>query len=242
MTHHQAIELLPCPFCGGKSIQPHLDHCMICVNCGAEGELCDTPERAIAAWNRRAAPASEPAVDRDSGSRLFAWLSRAAICGIPAIQSAAKVMQDYYEGVGPEPEYDAQATPAAPEVPQPDDFNVLKVMPLHATEAMRDAWDSAGFHEDGNVEFQRAYAAMLAAAPGVPAPAASDEPIFNIVPNLTKQDEADAAKGICPSCKYLGLHEITSTADGFRFMGCRKCKDITVLRATTSKSIEGGEA
>lgn len=43
---------------------------------------------------------------------ILSWLGRASICGIAEIERAAKVMQNYYQGVGPEPEYDEQATTA----------------------------------------------------------------------------------------------------------------------------------
>lgn len=41
---------------------------------------------------------------RDTG--IFAWLGRASICGVPEVECAAKVLRDYYQGVGPEPEYE----------------------------------------------------------------------------------------------------------------------------------------
>ncbi len=51
--------LLPCPFCGGEArIEQHekskwLAFCDDVYGCGTEGWYEDTPEEAIAAWNRR---------------------------------------------------------------------------------------------------------------------------------------------------------------------------------------------
>lgn len=80
--------LLPCPFCGGSA---SLARCgfgtarVTCMDCGSEGEYCQSHADAIAAWNTRAlaAPASAQEVQADSliseseaaasGERL-AWL------------------------------------------------------------------------------------------------------------------------------------------------------------------------
>lgn len=40
-----------------------------------------------------------------------------------------------------------------------------KLVPARATKAMQDAWDTAPFNDDTDVEFHGAYAAMIAAAP-----------------------------------------------------------------------------
>lgn len=59
--------LLPCPFCGGN---PSLARCgfgtarVTCMDCGAEGQYCQSHEDAITAWNTRAQPA--PAVTAPS--------------------------------------------------------------------------------------------------------------------------------------------------------------------------------
>jgi Lar family restriction alleviation protein len=59
--------LLPCPFCGGEArIEQHekgkwLAFCDDVYGCGTEGWYEDTPEEAIAAWNRRT-PAIPPDV------------------------------------------------------------------------------------------------------------------------------------------------------------------------------------
>ncbi|WP_088158780.1 helix-turn-helix domain-containing protein [Achromobacter xylosoxidans] len=58
-----------------------------------------------------------------------------------------------------------------------------KLVPTRATKAMQDAWDTAPFSDDTDVEFHGAYAAMLAAAPTPPASAQDDakderQPLF----------------------------------------------------------------
>lgn len=52
-----------------------------------------------------------------------------------------------------------------------------KLVPERATKAMQDAWDSAPFNEDTDIEFHGAYRAMLAAAPSPlsAAPASAQE-------------------------------------------------------------------
>lgn len=96
MNHHQAIELLDCPHCGKNepvricrsSENEEWDSSnvdcfgVVCDassilgkgpgGCGAAGGYFETRPQAIAAWNRRAAPASEPAVDRDAGNEIEA--------------------------------------------------------------------------------------------------------------------------------------------------------------------------
>lgn len=71
MTHHQAIELLPCPFCGAPAQEKRNRTVMVsCTQCtAATFQELTGPSTAIAAWNRRApAPASEPAADRDAAT------------------------------------------------------------------------------------------------------------------------------------------------------------------------------
>jgi hypothetical protein len=66
--------------------------------------MSDQNNQATSLVSARAADApSEPS---EQGSRLFAWLVRASQCGIKPIEQAAEVLKDYYQGVGPEPEYD----------------------------------------------------------------------------------------------------------------------------------------
>lgn len=75
--------LLPCPFCGGaarlvKWIRP--EKWVDCTECEAEGPVADTPEGAIAAWNRRVpAYPSEQEIDaaqreQDRNGELWAIL------------------------------------------------------------------------------------------------------------------------------------------------------------------------
>lgn len=49
-------ELKPCPFCGGKAecFTVNSASWVYCTDCRCETWVCDTPEEAIAAWNRRA--------------------------------------------------------------------------------------------------------------------------------------------------------------------------------------------
>lgn len=52
-------ELLPCPFCGTGAQEDWLQceryYWIMCPECGAESCHLETPQEAIAAWNRRAA-------------------------------------------------------------------------------------------------------------------------------------------------------------------------------------------
>lgn len=77
MTDHtpsgrQAVELKPCPFCGGSALiircPPERDgqktlHRPQCDQCGADCGGCDTPSEAIALWNRRTTAPSTAAAD-----------------------------------------------------------------------------------------------------------------------------------------------------------------------------------
>jgi len=58
----EELNLLPCPFCGGTDIEPvndpHQRPFCVCLDCYAQ-TIEDTKEEAIAAWNRRPAPALE---------------------------------------------------------------------------------------------------------------------------------------------------------------------------------------
>lgn len=65
----QAVELLPCPFCGGSALvircPPERDgqetlHRPQCDSCGADCGGCNTPSEAIALWNRRTAAPTPP--------------------------------------------------------------------------------------------------------------------------------------------------------------------------------------
>lgn len=64
-TSENAIELLPCPFCGKSSIKlvgrqrPYWF--ARCDDCGATGGLCMTKDRAHESWNARARQDAEDA-------------------------------------------------------------------------------------------------------------------------------------------------------------------------------------
>lgn len=83
MTDHtpsgqQAVELKPCPFCGGSALiircPPERDgqktlHRPQCDQCGADCGGCDTPSEAIALWNRRTTAPSTAAGEREEWLR-----------------------------------------------------------------------------------------------------------------------------------------------------------------------------
>ena len=60
-------DLLPCPFCGGEAIRvdvglsEFVDGEVTCEDCGGNVGNYPTKADAIAAWNRRALPAVQPA-------------------------------------------------------------------------------------------------------------------------------------------------------------------------------------
>ena len=56
-------DLLPCPFCGGDGVERMFFPVMSiirCRKCGADGQVGDTTEEAVAAWNRRTSPPCPP--------------------------------------------------------------------------------------------------------------------------------------------------------------------------------------
>ena len=50
-------KLKPCPFCGGEArLIGHYPYSITCCNCRATTVICNTPDDAIDAWNRRVEP------------------------------------------------------------------------------------------------------------------------------------------------------------------------------------------
>jgi len=60
MSNDREAALKPCPFCGGKGIWPTDKSRGQCLACGALGPFNYDPAKAIAHWNTRVPPASEP--------------------------------------------------------------------------------------------------------------------------------------------------------------------------------------
>jgi hypothetical protein len=50
------------------------------------------------------------------------------------------------------------------------------------------------------------------------------------MPVMTQKAVELAEQGQCPGCYRVGLVEV-SAAEGMRFMQCRRCADITVLKS-----------
>jgi len=57
------VELLPCPFCGGKEM--HIGTYVICKSCGAEGPAGILESKAIEAWNIRNCAAMDDILVKD---------------------------------------------------------------------------------------------------------------------------------------------------------------------------------
>ena len=54
-------KLKPCPFCGGEArLIGHSPYSITCCKCRATTVICNTPDDAIDAWNRRAEPTFTP--------------------------------------------------------------------------------------------------------------------------------------------------------------------------------------
>ena len=50
-------KLKPCPFCGGEArLIGHSPYSITCCKCRTTTVICDTPEKAINAWNSRVEP------------------------------------------------------------------------------------------------------------------------------------------------------------------------------------------
>lgn len=50
------MKMKPCPFCGGDNIEIESSRWAYCIDCGAEGPLCENESDAIESWNRRTDP------------------------------------------------------------------------------------------------------------------------------------------------------------------------------------------
>ena len=81
----QAVELLPCPFCGGSALvircPPERDgqetlHRPQCDSCGADCGGCNTPSEAIALWNRRTAAPTPPSTAAGDLARQYLAIAR----------------------------------------------------------------------------------------------------------------------------------------------------------------------
>lgn len=51
---------------------------------------------------------------------------------------------------------------------------------------------------------------------------------FPALPIMTKEQEAAAEEGACPTCRIKSL-SLLGIGEGMRFYGCMKCKGITIL-------------
>lgn len=57
MGDEYKLELERCPFCGGEArLIGHSPYSITCCKCRATTVVCDTPEKAIDAWNNRVLP------------------------------------------------------------------------------------------------------------------------------------------------------------------------------------------
>jgi Lar family restriction alleviation protein len=82
--HLDLVALLPCPFCGGEAqtdfINDIASHRIECFACDATGQICDSQEGAIAAWNRRATPkgtSGSDALDARGVKMVRDWIDEA---------------------------------------------------------------------------------------------------------------------------------------------------------------------
>ena len=86
------MELRECPFCGAQPEQADVSEYYVeCPSCGLQGPYGekDTYESSIAAWNRRASPASVPEGWKHSCNALCLdgvelWVPQCPHCGRPA--------------------------------------------------------------------------------------------------------------------------------------------------------------
>lgn len=132
MNHHQANEWASCPFCGCKNMsvfERDQMHFVMCLNCTGEGpsiEGAGSSENAIKEWNRRAAPTSEPAVDRDAVQARRSIASIRRIVDASSDETIGLLIDDDINRLTT-----YLAAPAAPAVP--DDSS----MPVDMSQAKR---------------------------------------------------------------------------------------------------------
>lgn len=112
-----------------------------------------------------------------SDSQIFAWLGRASICGISEIEHAAEVMKNYYQGIGPEPEYQEIAKLRHPdgsmstykteyEINLESDLAEIRdllLAPEHADE-LADLWSEAMSEARAVVPYVKAYLRVVTQA------------------------------------------------------------------------------
>lgn len=90
-------ELLPCPFCGGKSHMADTGNIWcVCDDCGAEGPVDDSPEAAITKWNTRHSASVQSSEVRGEEKRVTGCINQVeeAACLIWAELCPGMVMSD----------------------------------------------------------------------------------------------------------------------------------------------------
>lgn len=88
-----AMELLPCPFCGGEAKlveRRHAEAYVLCVKCGAVSDECSRAMSAIAAWNRRTASAQHEQLQQ----RIEALERELAEAQVGHVTTAAAIVYD----------------------------------------------------------------------------------------------------------------------------------------------------
>ncbi len=235
----QAVELLPCPFCGGSALvircPPERDgqetlHRPQCDSCGADCGGCNTPSEAIALWNRRTAAPTAPstadtvAVPRSMLAPFVAeaenWADSVPddyrpLCTEPGKKHAYPGSDTSYS-VGDVRRLAAHCA-AAPSTPYP----------LAVTTEMLEA-AKEGFHDadENNCDLDDCWGAALTAALGAAPSTVVGEPAL-----------------VC-GCGWEGSYaDLNETAEG---MTCPKCRlgrnlDCAAALATPPAQMKYGE-